>query len=87
MNLTISDEVRRETERCPHDMSCLSTGNCGSIPMCAVESRLDNKLLFVDEKKDTVCVSCPYTFAFGYGRICTCPTRESIYLQQHKKAA
>jgi hypothetical protein len=83
MKLTIPDEVRRETERCPHDFSCLTTGKCGALPMCEIDRRIDKNWLFVKTSADTERFDCPYKYTYGiYGRICTCPTRYSLSLRE-----
>lgn len=81
MNRNIPDEVRRKTTRCHHNLSCLTTGKCGSVSMCEVESRVDEELIFVKASDNCARDACPYTLPFGYGRICTCPTRNSIYTE------
>lgn len=53
--------------------------------MCEIARCLAKNLLFVRENEDSMNVSCPYTFIYGYAHMCTCPTRYSLYEQEKQK--
>jgi hypothetical protein len=84
MKFAASNEAIKETTRCGHDFSCLTTGKCGNLPKCKVENRFDDYMLYVQTTKDAEDTLCSYKFTCGSGHqhICTCPTYYAIYMQK-----
>ena len=75
MRLDVPDEVRQETTRCLHSLSCLATGKCGNRDRCSV--------LYIDGRNTLVLAStepapCPYRASAGSAQLCTCPTHYAI---------
>jgi len=81
MALSVPDDVRRETTKCPHDFACLSTGSFGDPGKCAVRDADGKNVLFLTSEEQ---LSCPYRIPFGRGQLCTCPTHYAAYLQQRR---
>jgi len=78
MALSVPDDVVQETTKCPHEFSCLSTGQCGHADKCEVQSADGKNVLFLASEEQR---ACPYRIPFGRGQLCTCPTRYFIYKQ------
>jgi hypothetical protein len=81
MKFAVSSEVLRETTKCDYDFSCLTTGKCGNILLCKIETRFDKNMLYVKTTRDTDGVSCPYKLSYdnSHEHICTCPTHYAIF--------
>jgi len=61
---------------CEHDYSCLTTGKCGNRNICDVRFSAGEYVLFINNIEQT---TCNFRMTYGYGHICTCPTRYGIY--------
>ena len=79
MTVVVSEEVLRETSKCPHEFSCLDDGQCGDHPLCEVEDANGKNVLFLTTKRPAV---CPYRLHFGYSQICRCPTHFALHEQR-----
>lgn len=75
MALTVSDAIRKQTQ-CPHDFSCLTTGQCGNHKMCPVQYAVGPNILFL---KGDDFPECSYRLPFGHHQVCRCPTRYAIH--------
>ena len=76
MKHEVSQRVRDETTKCPHDFACLTTGKCGDRPLCEVKSEHGHCLLTIKARAG---LGCPYRVPFGYAQFCRCPTRFELY--------
>ena len=74
--MTVSASILEETTKCEHNFSCLKTTSPLNRPACPVDYANGNNVLFLFSDKLT---ACPYHIPFGYGTVCTCPTRFAIY--------
>lgn len=68
----ISDEIKKETDKCRKDFSCLSEKGCD---LCKVVSCFDCDAHFI------YCMNedCSYQNKIGERTICDCPVRKNIY--------
>lgn len=80
MAIEVPDNIKKETNRCPHDLACLATVNSGNQLKCKVNYSNGKNVLFVVPSEEHL--SCPYLIFFGNGRICTCPVH--YYLCNNK---
>ena len=71
MQLEIDNIILQETSCCDNDFKCLKNG---IYPLCKVEHCI-NTIHFVDCKSEY----CDCKLNFGYGNICTYPTRKEIF--------
>jgi hypothetical protein len=71
--LTVSQEILKQTTICRKDFCCLSdtTNN-----LCKVERALGAEPILFLCKEEKPC--CDHTWAFGRGRICSCPVRKEL---------
>ena len=76
MEISIPQEVLQKTTQCPHDFSCLSTGQCGGREKCKVRDTNAKTALVLVSKEDR---ECPYRVSFADIQICRCPTHLAIY--------
>jgi hypothetical protein len=83
MRLKVSDDLLGRTTRCSHHFSCLTTGKCGELTLCAIQRRFDDNMLYVKTTEDKKAASCPYKIDFGsmLEHMCTCPIHYEHYLQ------
>ena len=72
----VSQRVKDETTRCPHELSCLTTGKCADRPLCEVESEAGHCNLTLKSRDRVV---CPYRLPFGHVQFCRCPTHFAIH--------
>jgi hypothetical protein len=81
------DDVRADASKCPHHVSCLTTGLCGSSSLCGVQSSLGENMLFIELEKDAGAdvVLCPYFLSFGNGALCVCPTHYAIHRKERRR--
>jgi hypothetical protein len=75
MPVQVSQEILNATTKCPHEFSCLDSGQCGKHKMCEVDQAPAMNILFLKSKEN---VTCPYRTSFAYSQICTCPTHFTI---------
>ncbi len=78
MSVSIPETVLQETDKCPHDFSCLETGKCGTESMCEVNHADGKNILFLESDEPA---SCPYRLTFGYSQVCRCPTHYEIEVE------
>ena len=77
-SLHLSPEVKSATP-CPIDFVCLhGKGDC----LCPVQLCVDAKVCFIELVDKPACKHA-FAVAFGFGHICTCPSR----LELHNKYA
>ena len=72
MSIQIPESVREETQECPYDFACLSTGQ----GKCKVDYADGKNVLFLTPKE---IISCPYQILFGKEPMCMCPTHFAIH--------
>jgi len=79
----VAGEVLITTTKCHHDFSCITSGQCGNMPMCKVQSVFDKNMLYVESMSEKKNIACPYKMSAGSTivHICTCPTHHAIYRQ------
>jgi len=77
MTIEVPDNIKKETNRCPHDLSYLATVNSGNQLKCKVNYSNGKNVLDLVASQGRV--SCPYQILFGNGRICTCPIHYYLY--------
>ena len=71
MTIEMQETIKKETNRCPHDLAYLATGTSGNQPKCKVDySNGKNVLILVASQGR---VSCPYQIPFGNDLMCICP--------------
>jgi hypothetical protein len=76
MDITINEDILKQTTKCHRKFSCLS-GEPGDL--CKVDLRNGNHILYVKPKNK---LACDYAAPFGTsGAVCLCPTR----LELHKR--
>lgn len=85
MNLSLPDEVLRETTKCPSNKSCLSTGQCENHNKCDVEWSPCRDVLFLKSKEQDR-PECPYRVSFGTAQVCRCPIKYAVYQQNNPQA-
>lgn len=73
MRFEISDETLKRTTKCPWEMRCLSGWQCGD---CVIEMTIRGDEAFIRSSKPD---GCPYKISYGYGYVCTCPTRSELH--------
>ena len=76
MSEQIPEAVRKETARCGHDFSCVTSGKCGGREMCPVEYARGKNVLFLTDRQG---LSCPYRLPFGDRQVCRCPTHYALH--------
>ena len=81
MNVEVSDKVRDETTKCPHDFVCLSTDQCGDRELCDVDYADGKNVLFLSSEHHHF---CPYRITFGGREVCTCSTHYAIHQRYGK---
>jgi len=71
MTIEMQDNIRKETNRCPHDLACLAAGKSDNRPKCKVNYSNGKNVLVLAASQERV--SCPYQIPFGSDLICICP--------------
>jgi hypothetical protein len=85
MKITVTDEVLKQTTRCPNNFSCLTTGSCGNFPACSVKTSYKKLDMFSVKSKNIINISlCPYELSFGHEYICQCPTHAALIKEFEK---
>lgn len=85
MKITVPDEVLKQTNRCPNNFSCLTTGSCGNFPACSVKTSYKNLDMFTVKSKNIINISlCPYELSFAREYICQCPTHAALIKELEK---
>ena len=80
MCCNISDEIIKNTTKCPNDFKCLEDENFKTCP--AVDFIETDNILFVNAKFYVV---CPYILPFADSNICSCPVRIDIFKKCRSK--
>jgi len=80
MSCDVPDAIKKETDRCRHNLECLSTGSCPDPAKCKVNGSFGKNVLLLDSKEGN---SCPYHLLFGNRYICTCPVRYYLHSNGH----
>ena len=76
MEFTVPDAVLSETSRCPKNFACLSSTSLTNPEFCGIKLSDGRNVLFLQSETHS---ACPYCLSFGFGKVCTCPTRYAIY--------
>jgi len=84
MKITVTDEVLKQTTRCPNNFSCLDTGSCGNFPACSVETSYNQDVFSVKNKNIINISLCPYELSFKREYICQCPTHAALIKELKK---
>ena len=72
-NYKIDTTILNGTTKCNDNFSCLfGQKDC----LCKVENYINGDTVFIQPQKKQY---CNYKMSFGYGGICTCPTRTALY--------
>ena len=79
MTRDIPASIRDATTRCPSDLSCLKTGSCDKLPMCAGARLISKDFLALASAEAR---TCSYCIPFGNAAICSCPDRCELFRQQ-----
>ena len=77
MNVEISEDALRKTERCPRGMQCLKNGG---RPECRVERMVVGNGVFVYSKDFNI---CSYRISHARSYVCICPVRIELF-QRYK---
>jgi len=77
MNLEVSEDVVRKTDRCPYGMKCLKDGG---RPECEVEHLVVGNGVFVRSRE---CIICSYRISHARSYVCLCPVRIELF-QRYK---
>ncbi|MBT0665518.1 hypothetical protein KI809_14515 [Geobacter pelophilus] len=78
-----NDAAQELAKKCPHQVSCLKTGQCGERSLCTVRRCVGDNVLFLEGNVPFV---CPYLLPFGYGHLCTCPVHAELYKSEPRIA-
>jgi len=74
-NIKIDTNILNQTTQCRDNLSCLSgKKDC----LCEVEKHMksNTNAVFIQQQEGK---ACNYKMDFGYGWICNCPTRKTLY--------
>jgi hypothetical protein len=77
MTIQVPDTIKKEANRCQHNLACLATGACGNQPKCKVDRVVGKNVLFLLVSKGSL--SCRYRIPFGCGLFCACPVHYYLY--------
>lgn len=66
----VPDAVKSAASGCPHSLSCIEKGTCGSRPMCEIAYAEGSTSLVLISSEE---VACPYRAASVHGQTCSCP--------------
>lgn len=72
MNLEVSEDALRKTDRCPYGMKCLKDDR----PECEVERLVVGNGVFVRSKEFNVCA---YRISHARSYVCVCPVRIELF--------
>ena len=78
-NINIDPNILNQTTQCRDNFSCLfGIKDC----LCEVEKQMksNSSAVFIKPKDDK---ACNFIMSFGYGWICNCPTRKTLYREHN----
>ena len=78
--INVPDAIKKEADRCTHNLECLSTGSCADPANCKVSGSLGKNVLLLDSSER---FPCPYHLPFGNRYICTCPVHYYLHSNGH----
>ena len=81
MEITVSEEIISETSKCPKKFQCLSSEPDTNPDLCKIKLSDGKYVLFLQSE---IHDNCPYCLTFGFGQVCTCPTRYAIFTTYRK---